>query len=133
MQFFRPALLAVSLSVAIYAGSPRHETIHDPALNMTAYDVNVPANWKFQGAILQGTSCSQLAFPVFRMYSPDGLTEIRRYPRLDWGWANLGANSNFKAPPHPDCLSLKKAMTAKEFLTYFMGVLQIAYVRDAPV
>ena len=133
MQLCRTALLAIGLSSAICAGAVRHEAIHDPALNMTAYDVNVPGNWKFQGAFLQGSSCEHLAFPVFRMYSPDGLTEVRRYPRLDWTWANFGNNPNIKAPAHPDCLNIKKALTGKEFLTYIMGVLQIAYVRDAPV
>jgi hypothetical protein len=129
MQFFRFTFLAVSLGVAIQAGSVRHEAIHDPALNMTAFDVNVPANWKFNGTFLQGTSCEQIPFPVFRMYSPDGLTELRRYPRLDWSWST----SKFKGAPHPDCLAITQELTAKQFLTYIMGVLQIAYTRDAPI
>jgi hypothetical protein len=96
---------------------------------MTAYNVNVPVTWKFDGIYAAGTSCSEIPFPVFRAYSPDGLTELRRFPRLDWSWSN----SKFKGAPHPDCLNLQQELSAQEFLKYIMGVLQVAYVRDAPI
>ena len=42
----------------------RKEAIRDPAYNnMTAFDVNVPVNWKFQGTFIPGTSCFQSPFP----------------------------------------------------------------------
>jgi hypothetical protein len=72
--------------VAAAAGGVRQEHIFDPHLNLNAYDVTVPANWKFDGIYVPGSSCVQIPFPVFRMYSPDGLTEIRRLPRFDWSW-----------------------------------------------
>src|SRR5665213_3973658 len=97
--------LAGALQAAPAAGV-RHEGIFDPNFKMTAYDVNVPANWKFDGTYFAGSSCQQIPFPVFRIYSPDGLTEVRRYPRLDWTWTN----SPFKGAPHPDCLNLKQEL-----------------------
>ena len=107
----------------------RQENIFDPHLSLNAYNVTVPANWKFDGIYVPGSSCTQIPFPVFRMYSPDGLTEIRRLPRFDWSWSN----SKFKAPQHSDCLDLKQEMSAQEFLKYLMGMMQVAYVRDFPI
>lgn len=67
---------------------------------------------------------------LLREYSISGLTELRRYPRLDWTWNNI---STARGPQHPDCLNLKQELTAQEFVKYIMGVLQMAYVRDALV
>jgi hypothetical protein len=117
-----PALQAASDGV-------RQESIFDPNFKMPAYNLHVPAKWKFDGVFVPGSSCVNTPFPVFRMYSPDGLSEVRRYPRVDWVWSNTAVTG----APHPDCLNLKKALTAKEFLQYIMGVLQVAYVRDAPI
>lgn len=122
-------VLAASPQGGSNSGGVRKETIRDPSYNMTAFDVTLPANWKFQATFIPGTSCFQAPFPVVRAYSPDGLTEWRRYPRTDWNWSNLPA----KAPPHPDCLNLQQALSAKDFLKYSLGVLQMAYVRDGTV
>ena len=111
------------------AGGVRQEHIFDAHLNLNAYDVTVPANWKFDGIYVPGSSCVQLPFPIFRMYSPDGLTEIRRLPRLDWSWSN----SKFKPQQQPDCLNLKQELTAQEFVKYLIGMMQVAYVRDYPI
>ena len=126
-----PGTVLAAAPPAAAASGARKESIRDPGFNMTAYDVNVPANWKYEGTYVPGTSCLQTPFPVVRAYSPDGLTEWRRYPRLDWTWTNL-ANPAGNAPSHPDCLNLKQEISGQEFLKYFMGVLQIAYVRDSP-
>ena len=129
-----PPASAVALEPAVAAvppaaGGVRQENIFDPHLNLNAYNVTVPANWKFDGIYVAGSSCAGIPFPVFRMYSPDGLTEIRRLPRLDWSWTN----SKFKAPEHSDCLDLKQELSAPEFLKYLMGMMQVAYVRDFPI
>jgi hypothetical protein len=124
------AAAALALPSAVHAATEvRHETIYDPNLQMTAYNVTIPSKWKFEGTYVSGTSCSQIAFPVFRAYSPDGLTELRRFPRLDWTWTN----SAYKGDAHPDCLNLKQELSAKDFLIYLMGILQISYVRDSPI
>jgi hypothetical protein len=126
----KPANSAVTPTpVAFASGGVRQENIFDPHLNLNAYNVTVPANWKFDGIYVPGSSCAQIPFPVFRMYSPDGLTEIRRLPRFDWSWSN----SKFKTPEHSDCLDLKQELSAEEFLKYLMGMMQVAYVRDFPI
>jgi hypothetical protein len=129
-----PAPAAAAVEPAVSSSTPaatgiRHENIFDPHLNLNAYNVTVPASWKFDGIYVAGSSCAAIPFPVFRMYSPDGLTEIRRLPRFDWSWSN----SKFKAPQHSDCLDLKQELSAQEFLKYLMGVMQVAYVRDFPI
>jgi hypothetical protein len=68
--------------------SMRRETISDPVLNLTAFDVMVPNKWHFAGRLLQGTSCSSVPYPVFRVASPDGLKVLERLPRMDWSWGN---------------------------------------------
>src|ERR1017187_729339 len=60
--------------------------IHDPVFNLDAFEVTIPAKWHFQGALIQGTQCNPIPFPVFRASSPDGLTVLERLPRLDWVW-----------------------------------------------
>ncbi len=110
-------------------GGVRQENIVDAHLGLSAYNVTVPASWKFDGIYVPGSSCVQIPFPVFRMYSPDGLTEIRRLPRFDWSWSN----SRFKPPHHDDCLDLKQELSAREFIKYLMGMMQVAYVRDFPI
>ena len=115
--------------VAAAAGGVRQEHIFDSHLNLNAYDVTVPASWKFDGIYVPGSSCVQIPFPVFRMYSPDGLTEIRRLPRFDWSWTT----GKFKGQQGSDCLDLKQDMSAQEFLKYLIGMMQVAYIRDFPI
>jgi hypothetical protein len=124
----RLGLILLVAGATLLPAALRHEPIYDPVLKMTAFNVSLPTNWKFDGTFVQGSSCSQTPFPVFRAYSPDGLSEVRRYPRLDWTWGN----SPGQGPKHPDCLNLTQELSASEFLKYIMGVLQVAYLRDAP-
>jgi hypothetical protein len=107
----------------------RGETIHDPGLNMDAFVVTIPADWHFQGAFFPGTGCSQIPFPVYRAYSPDGLTEVEGMPRLDWTWSNLPyAPKTTQA----GCLPLKQPMSAAEFLKYVSATLEMEYVGEVP-
>ena len=121
--------IAAPIPAAASSAGVRQENIFDSHLGLNAYNVTVPATWKFDGMYVPGSSCAELPFPIFRMYSPDGLTEIRRLPRFDWSWST----SKFKPPAKPDCLDLKESMTADEFLKYLIGVMQVAYVRDFPI
>ena len=104
----------------------RRETIADPVLNRTAFDVMVPAKWHFAGRLIQGTTCTPVPSPVFRATSPDGLTVLERLPRMDWSWGN-GPGVGGK-----DCLDLKREMTAKEFAKYAAVMLKTEYVADDP-
>jgi hypothetical protein len=103
------------------------EIIVDPALNMKAYDVFIPNGWNYQGTLMQGDSCSNLASPVWRAYSPDGLSEFRRLPRFDWSWSN----APYAPKPEGDCLPLTRDMSAAEFVRYLGAILQLKYIGEA--
>jgi hypothetical protein len=94
---------------------------------MTAYSLTIPASWAFEGAVIQGSSCSAGPFPVFRAVSPDGLYGIKNLPRLDWAWSD---SPKYTPKPGSDCLPYKKEMAAAEILKYMEGVLQVEHVRD---
>jgi hypothetical protein len=110
-------------------GGMQQGVIRDPTLDMDAYTVTYPAKWHFQGVLVQGTPCSAIPFPVFRMFSPDGLTEIEQLPRLDWYWSDAP-----NASKTPDgCLPFKQAMSAKDFLKYISAILKVEYVSERAV
>jgi hypothetical protein len=104
------------------------ESIIDPAFNMKAYDVTIPNGWNYQGAIMQGDSCSDLASPVWRAYSPDGLSEFRRLPRFDWSWSN----APYAPKPKGDCLPLTRDMPATDFIRYLGNIFHLKYIGEAP-
>jgi hypothetical protein len=110
-------------------GGMQTGVIHDPGLDMDAFTVPYPAKWHFQGTVLQGTECSEIPLPVYRVFSPDGLTEIERLPRLDWRWNNMPY-----APKNPQgCLPFKQEMSAKDILKYLSAILKVEYVGEQPV
>jgi hypothetical protein len=115
------------VSAISHAQAFHNESIIDPALSMKAYDVSIPNGWKYQGTIMQGDSCSNLASPVWRAYSSDGLSEFRRLPRFDWSWSN----APYAPKPQGDCLALTRDMPASEFIRYLGGILQIKYIGPA--
>jgi hypothetical protein len=120
MMLFGTKLLARFVvgivSVAALAGicgaqEFKTETLFDPALNMKAYDVIIPAGWTYQGILVPGSSCNPNPTPVYRAYAPDGLTEFRRMPRFDWSWGNAPYNPR----PQGDCLPLGHDVSALAF------------------
>src|SRR5580704_7821220 len=82
------------------------ENIPDPTLNnMTAVAVTIPANWHFQGALMQGGGkCVSTPYPVFRVTSTAGQMT--------------------------NCLPLKGQMSAQQFLKYLAGTMGVQYVQD---
>lgn len=105
----------------------RAESIYDPALKTKAFDVMVPQKWHFAGTIVQGTSCTPIAFPVFREMSPDGLTILDRFPRLDWKWTD-GHGPEGRG----DCLPLAQEITARQLLLNVAAAMHMQFVRDDP-
>ena len=116
-----------ALPVSYASGGTKTVTITDPILNMKAYTLTVPANWMFDGTVIQGSSCATGPFPVFRTSSPDGLMGIKELPRLDWAWSE---GSSYAPKQRGDCMNVKKEITAAEVLKYMVGVLKVQYVRD---
>jgi hypothetical protein len=90
-------------------------SIVDPAYNLKAFTITIPAGWKFQGTVLPGPDCSDIPFPVFRAYSADGLSEMRLMPAFNWTFHP--ALKNFHAPS--GCLDYGRALTAEEFLKHY--------------
>ena len=102
--------------------------IHDPGLNMDAYTVTYPAGWYFEGTLAPSTPCAPAAL-VYRINSPDGLSEIESLPKLTWTWSDSGHISR----PAEGCLLLKPEMSAAQLVRYMSAVLEVEYVADHPV
>jgi hypothetical protein len=93
--------------------------ITDPAYGIKAFDISIPAGWKFEGTVLPGPECSRVPMPVFRAYSPDGLTEIRLLPAFNWTF-----HPGFKGfRPVNGCLGYTGAMTAADFLKHYLEMV----------
>jgi hypothetical protein len=115
---------------AVNSGGTRTEYIRDPTLNnMNAVEVHVPAKWHFQGVMNQGGNCVGISSGVFRAASPDGLSFAEKMPLLGWFWG-----TGFAAKvQNNDCLPLKQAMSAQDFLKYLAATLNVEYVADYPL
>ena len=87
-------------------------SITDPAYNVKAFTITIPQGWKFQGTVMPGPDCSDIPYPVFRAYSPDGLSELRLQPAFNWTFHP----SNRAFRPVPGCVNIKGPITAEEFL-----------------
>lgn len=120
-------------SSAIPSGPTKPVELIDPVLRMKAYSWAIPAKWIFDGAIMQGSPCSAGASPIFRIMSPDGITEIKMLPRFDWTWSTLPkAPAQSSANANQNCAPFDKEVSANEFLKYMVGVLGVNYVKDLP-
>jgi hypothetical protein len=114
---------------ATAAGGIRTEWIVDPSLNnMNAVSVPVPANWHFQGVLMQGGQCVGSPFAVFRSTSPDGLSMMEKQPVMGWRWGT----GPMAASGPTDCLPMKAAMAAQAYLKYLAATMKVTYVSDVP-
>lgn len=106
-----PAFAAGSASVW---SSTRPADVNDPANNMRAFTIQVPAGWKFTGMIARPGGCHAPRVAAeglaFTALSPDGITSWEKLPGMSWAWASDGTN-----PGNPKCKPVKIA-TAAEFL-----------------
>ncbi len=110
--------LAVLAVAAEYPRTTAPITIADPSFGgMPAITMNVPSGWKLEGTIMT-SPCTSLPWPVFRSYSPDGLSEFRVMPVFGWKWA---ANPRYLMTG--GCLPLTGRMTAAEFLNKYVELI----------
>src|SRR5580693_2066052 len=93
--------------------------ITDPAYGIKAFDITIPAGWKFDGTVLPGPECSRVPMPVFRAYSVDGLTEMRLLPAFNWTFHP--ALKGFR--PVNGCLPYSGPMTAADFLKHYVEMV----------
>jgi hypothetical protein len=94
-------------------------SITDPAYGITAFNISIPAGWKFEGTVLPGPECSRVPMPVFRAYSPDGLTEMRLLPAFNWTFHP--ALKGFR--PVNGCLDYTGVMSAQDFLKHYVEMV----------
>src|ERR1700722_2405732 len=94
--------------------STRGADVNDPANNMRAFTIQVPAGWKFTGMIARPGGCHAPRVAAeglaFTALSPDGVTAWEKLPGMSWAWASDGTN-----PGNPKCKPVKIA-TAAGFL-----------------
>jgi hypothetical protein len=112
------ALVGVCASPAI-AQSLRTVFITDPAYGIKAFDISIPAGWKLDGTVLPGPECSRIPMPVFRAYSPDGLTEMRLLPAFNWTFHP--SLKGFR--PVSGCLAYTGPMSAADFLKHYVEMV----------
>lgn len=118
-----PARILAAASLALLLGFTQHAmadnlssaNINDPAYNVKAFTITIPAGWKFQGTVIPGPDCSNIPFPVFRAYSTDGLSEMRLEPTFEWTFHP--ALKNFHSPS--GCLNFGHTLSAVEFLKHY--------------
>jgi hypothetical protein len=100
------ALCAASAAIAAQAASPswsstRKAEITDAAYQMTAYTLEVPAGWKFAGAIVRDPGChSGGAGLKYTMQSPDGLTAVAVLPGMTWSWTDSASLQKIMETQH---------------------------------
>lgn len=75
----------------------------DPVYQMTAYTLDVPANWKYAGTIARGNGCHDVG-PGLKVttQSADGLFQIVQLPSVKWHWAADAQSRQFRAQRCPD-------------------------------
>ncbi len=98
--------------------------IVDPVLGMTAYTLEVPQDWRVDGGMTPGTTCSAGTSPTYRAFSADGKTGRFLLPRIDWAW---GTNAG------KDCNLFPGIVPAKDVITYFIRLRQLGFVNELPV
>jgi hypothetical protein len=120
---FRYGLLTLTLAClcASPAGAQSLTTVSitDPAYGIKAFDISIPAGWKFEGTVLPGPECSRVPMPVFRAYSPDGLTEMRLLPAFNWTFHP--ALKGFR--PVSGCMAYTGPMSAADFLKHYVELV----------
>lgn len=76
--------------------------IKDAAVNMTAFNIDIPSGWKYAGMILRPGGCHAPAVPAsglsFSTVGPDGVTTYSLLPGVTWDWGSDG-----KSPQGPKC------------------------------
>ena len=119
---------AAGAAVATAAQGSTKQNIVDPSLNnMPAVVVTIPASWHFQGTLEQGSGqCVPTPFPVFRVTSPDGLSAFEKEPTIGW----MFGTGPLAAVTSQDCVPLKTALSAQDFLKYLAPTLNLTYVSD---
>jgi hypothetical protein len=119
----RPSLLVLTVACvcAFPAGAQSLATVSivDPAYGIKAFNITIPVGWKFDGTVMPGPECSRIPMPVFRAYSPDGLTEMRLLPAFNWTF-----HPSFKGFHAVNgCVPYTGRMSAEDFLKHYVEMI----------
>jgi hypothetical protein len=116
-------------TISIASAQTKSAQIIDPVYQLQAYSWTIPADWKFDGAVLEGNGCNTTPYPVFRMTAPDGITQLKSLPRFDWTWSTgQGPHLAQKS----DCLPFSQQLTAAQFLQLMVKMLGVTFVSEVP-
>jgi len=84
-----------SESAAVDTSAMRTVSVDDPAVQMRAYTLQIPKDWKFTGMISRPGGCHGPAVAAdgltFTALAPDGITAIERLPGVSWAWISDGS------------------------------------------
>jgi hypothetical protein len=95
-----PASRAPAAASPISWSSTQPVTVADPAYQMPAFTLAVPAGWHFGGDVIRPGGCHGNGLALnYKMDSPDGLTAIIQLAGAQWHWDN---------DPWPDMQHLRR-------------------------
>lgn len=88
----------------------RKGVITDPQYQMTAYTLDVPADWKFAGTIARDPGChASSAGLKFTLQSPDGVTAIAVLPGMTWAWTSSASMQKMMQQSHCPAVDIDSA------------------------
>jgi hypothetical protein len=100
---------------ALIGTAVRKVEVADPQYQMTAFTLEIPANWKFAGTIVRTPGChGNGAGMEFTAQSPDGLTAAVLMPGWAWSWSGDAATQ--KITQASKCPGID-IVSAADFLT----------------
>ena len=83
---------ALSGDAPVAAGASRTVRIDDPAYQMPAASVDLPAAWQFAGQVIRPRGCHAQGVNIqYTAQSGDGLTAIEVMPGASWSWTDSPA------------------------------------------
>jgi hypothetical protein len=100
--------------------------IVDPALQMNAFYVTAPANWKFDGAAVPGTTCQSMPTAAYKVSSPDGLSGVFSLPRFDWAWTTGRVQNQSSGE---GCMPFQN-ISASQLLDYLVPIFGVAFEKE---
>lgn len=90
--------------------STRKVEISDPQYQMTAYNFEVPSNWKFAGTIARPSGCHSTGAALkYTAQSPDGLTALVMLPGVTWAWNTSEQRRKFMEQSHCPAIDIDSA------------------------
>jgi hypothetical protein len=131
MYLFARVLAVVVIASAVAAAAPPAKVnisshtktveVRDNAWGITAFRMEIPDNWTFEGVLLRDAACGGAPTIAYRVSSPDGLAGFQSLPTFIWHSSD--DPSNVKSYRQFHC-KVMDAMTPAEFLTYLAPAIR---------